>query len=87
MIQLTHESFKEIAYLIRIIKQNFFGYDLKCASIASFHKYNMKSAAIYREKKSRQLFTHNDVRESDPEIKQLIIKYLLELYRKFVPLV
>lgn len=38
MIQLTHESFKEIAYLIRIIKQNFFGYDLKCASIASFHK-------------------------------------------------
>lgn len=51
------------------------------------NKYNMKSAAIYREKKSRQLFTHNDVRESDPEIKQLIIKYLLELYRKFVPLV
>lgn len=47
----------------------------------------MKSAAIYREKKSRQLFTHNDVRESDPEIKHLIIKYLLELYRKFVPLV
>lgn len=38
MIQLTHESFKEIAYLIRNIKQNFFCYDLKCASIASFHK-------------------------------------------------
>lgn len=71
------------------MKQTEFCYDLICASIASLQLIdsNMKSAAIYSGKKSRQLFTHNDVRESDPEIKQLIIKYLLELYRKFVPLV
>lgn len=47
----------------------------------------MKLVVIYREKKFRQLFIYNDVRESDFEIKQLIIKYLLELYWKFVLLV